>query len=740
MINKERLSIVKEKIALLFVVLNVALASMAADYTFNWDSAFPDNGADKYFKDVDGKTRVKVSFLYTNITSSVSSPKQYCIEKMWVYPDEGGDIIFTGEPMTFVMPENKSRIYFYTNDCRLVFRNVVTNRTTEVYHQQPTASRENREWYGGTKFITQEWQKILDGDLDDWRPDSECKQTNPGDNLTKGWENRGNTLNAYNFVRHGDTATFQYHSELTIYNGERYYKVVKMELKKGADGIYARALKPTYKIIVPEGFESGFDVDEIEDGERKKEKHLFVNTDGVMSGYGVNRIIFKRETPVATVRYENDTYYSSTVRPHYNVRVEFAGETRVRRGDSPFFVKTSESSAEIAFADTSSQWDVVSATSGSGKLMFERTIEGESEVVLTGDVQNVMTSTGEYVIRGTQDGTGKMTLDIASAKQLPQSNNTIRVEHGGILTLSYSGASDNACRVVVSKGGIFRQKGKLPFKLGMQKIVADGGTLRFRHESSEDVYIYDNVILKNGAVMETASDNKNKYVQLHGTPGNKITVCGNSPSTNNAAISLMSPKDTVCTNVFHVLKTGDGTFAADLVQNGEIREYQGSSPFGKGHFYKSGNGAMLINAGFAPTNEAIVAGGKLVFGAEASWTNRTNKGANVAAPIALEGTELEVVSGKIMKIGRLSRVEGNAKLTVGAGGAFEFQDSSGCATGWETACKIDLAVSDGGYVKFGDGSTALTDAQCRALRLNGKAATLNSEGIVCGIGFSVIVR
>ena len=730
----------KEKIALLLVVLNVALASLAADYTFNWDNAFPDSGADKYFIDENGKTRVRISFLYTNITSSVSSPKQYCIEKMWVYPDEGGDIIFTGEPMTFIMPKNQSRIYFYTNDCRLVFQNVVTNYTTEVYHQQPAASRENREWYGGTKFITQEWQKILDGDLDDWRPDTECKQTNPGDDLTKGWENRGNTLNAYNFVRHGDTASFQYHSGLTIYNGERYYKVVKMELKKGTDGIYARALKPTYKIIVPEGFESGFDVDEIEDGERKKEKHLFVNTDGVMSGYGVNRIIFKRETPVATVRYENDTYYSSTVRPHYNVRVEFAGETRVRRGNSPFFAKTSESSAEIAFADISSEWEVVSATSGSGKLMFERTIEGESEVVLTGDAQNVMTSTGEYIIRGTQDGAGKMTLDIASAKQLPQSNNTIRVEHGGILTLSYSGASDNACRVVVSKGGIFRQKGKLPFKLGAQKIVADGGTLMFRHESSDDVYIYDNIILKNGAVMEAVSDNKNKYVQLHGTPGNKITVCGNSPSTNNAAISLMSQQNKVCTNVFHVLKTGDGTFAADLVQNGEIREYQGTSPFGMGHFYKSGNGAMLINAGFAPTNEAIVAGGKLVFGVEASWTNKTDKGANVAAPIALEGTELEVVPGKIMKMGRLSRVEGTAKLTVGAGGAFEFQDSSNCVAGWDAGATLELEVADGGYVKFGSNSSALTDAQCAALRLNGKAATLNNRGEVCGIGFFIMVR
>ena len=727
----------KSKIALWMFMLAGCL--QAADFTFNWDKAFPENGEEILFKDAEDRTRVKISLFYTNITSSTSSPKKWCVEHMRVYPDEGGTITFTGEPMTFIMPKNQSRIYFYTNDCRLVFQNVVTNRITEVYHMEPSAGK-SCEWYGGTDFVTQDWKKIMDGaNLDDWRPAAECKQTNPGDDsLTKGWENRGNTLDAFHFVRHGETATFQYHSDLVIYNEERYYKVVKMELKNGVDGIYARALNPTYKIIVPEGFESGFDVDTIEAGANKKEKHLFVNTDGVMSGYGINRIAFVRETPVATVRYENGVHFYTTVRPHGNVRVEFAGETRVRDGAAAFQV--TESLAEVAFSDTSSEWSVATGTSGSGRLVFERTVAGDSMVVLTNNKQNVMTSAGEYIIRGTPDGSGKMTLDIASAEQLPRSSNTIRVEHGGILTLSYSGASDNACRVVVSKGGIFRQKGKLPFKLGMQKIVADGGTLRFRHESSEDVYIYDNVILKNGAVMETASDNKNKYVQLHGTPGNKITVCGNSPSTNNAAISLMSPKDTVCTNVFHVLKTGDGTFAADLVQNGEIREYQGSSPFGMGHFYKSGNGAMLINAGFAPTNEAIVAGGKLVFGAEASWTNRTDKGANVAAPIALEGTELEVVSGKIMKMGLLSRVEGNAKLTVGAGGAFEFQDSSGCASGWETACKIDLAVSDGGYVKFGDGPTALTDAQCKALRLNGKAATLNSQGIVCGIGFSVIVR
>ena len=106
MVNKERLSIMKEKIALLLVVLNVALASLAADYTFNWDNAFPDSGADKYFIDENGKTRVRISFLYTNITSSVSSPKQYCIEKMWVYPDIMA---------SFKNKVNKTNIAYHTN-------------------------------------------------------------------------------------------------------------------------------------------------------------------------------------------------------------------------------------------------------------------------------------------------------------------------------------------------------------------------------------------------------------------------------------------------------------------------------------------------------------------------------------------------------------------------------------------------------------------------------------------------
>ena len=224
----------------------------------------------------------------------------------------------------------------------------------------------------------------------------------------------------------------------------------------------------------------------------KKEKHLFVNTDGVMSGYGINRIAFIRESPVATVRYENNAHHYTTVRPHGNVRVEFSGGTRMRDGASAFQV--TESLAEVAFSDTSSEWSVATGTSGSGRLVFERTIEGDSTVVLTNNKQNVMTSTGEYIIRGKSCGSGKMSLDIASAEQLPRSNNTIRVEQNGILTLSYSGASDNKCRIVVSKGGIFRQKGNLPLKLGAQQIVADGGTLRFKHESSQDVYIYDNVV------------------------------------------------------------------------------------------------------------------------------------------------------------------------------------------------------------------------------------------------------
>ena len=52
---------------------------------------------------------------------------------------------------------------------------------------------------------------------------------------------------------------------------------------------------------------------------------------------------------------------------------------------------------------------------------------------------------------------------------------------------------------------------------------------------------------------------------------------------------------------------------------------------------------------------------------------------------------------------------------------------------------LEIEVADG-CVKFGSNSSALTDAQCAVLRLNGKAATLNNRGEVCGIGFFIIVR
>ncbi|MBR6588105.1 MAG: hypothetical protein IKK82_11885 [Kiritimatiellae bacterium] len=726
----------------LISMLMLAGGLQAADYTFNWDKAFPDNGEKMMFKDGNGKTRVEVSLFLTNITTSLSSPKAYCIEKMWVYPDEGGTITFTGEPMTFIMPKNMSRIYFYTNDCRLVFQNVVTNRITEVYYMGQGTSK-TRKWSGGVEFVGSEWKKILDdARLDDWRPADSCKQVSPGENsLTKGWENRDNTFYAQNFVRHGGVATLQYQSALTVYNGERYYKVVKMELKQGEDGIYVRALSPTFKIVVPEGVSGDFDVDTIEAGEKRIEKHLFVNTDGVMSGYGVNTMEFIREKPLATVRYENKVHYSTTVRPHGNIRVEFAGEVataeRVRSGESAFMM--TEEQAEIAFVDTSvDNWEVVARTSGGGRLVFERTTAGGSKVVLSGDKQNVMQSTGEYIVRGTSDGLGKMILKIDSKEQLPQSNNVIRVENGGEFVLNVSGECANQCRILVSKGGLFRQKGTRPFKSGVQQIVADGGVLQFNHENTEDVYLYDTVTLKNGAIM--IGSDKRSFVQLNGKPGNRILVCGDTPSTNNAGVSLMSQRDMVCTNVFHVLKTGGGAYVADLVQNGDILEYQGSSPYAKGHFFKSGDGTMLLNGAFTSTNEAIIAGGKIVFGESASWTNTNTKGSMAAAPIALEGTELEVHPGKKMRLGRLSRVEGESKLVVGANASLEFQNSSACASGWTEGSRLDITVGDGAYVRFGDGATGLTEGQRSSLRLNGKAATLNSDGVVCGIGFFVIIR
>ena len=719
-----------------FLVLMFAGCLQAADYCFTWDKAFPDSGDEMLFKDENGRTRVRLSLFYTNITSSLSSPKKWCVENVRVYADKGGTVTFTGEPMTFIMPKNQSRIYFYTNECRLVFKNVVTNRITEVYYMEPDDVY-TKKWNGGTEFVTGDWKKVLDGaDLDDWQPSASTKQTNPGANeLTSGWENRGNTFHAKNFVRHGTEASFQYRSELTTNNGEWYYKVVKMQLKQGADGIYARALSPTYKVVVPDGKAVDFDVDAVGAGPEKIEKRLFVN-DGVnKSGYGINTVEFRRERPLATVRYENKAYFSSTVRPHGNIRIEFAGDAVSKSGQSTFML--TESFADVAFVDTSLDWTVNGGTTGSGRIFFERTKPGESKVVLSGTVQNKMTSDGEYVVRGTPDGSGKMVLEVASDEQLPQSNNVIRVEHGGEFVLNLPSAEcDNPFTVVVGKGGVFRQKSTRPFKLGVPKVVVDGGTAQFNYGNKNDLYLYDNLVLKNGALMTGSAERA--FVQLHGKAGSRLVVCGDSPSTNNAGVSLMSASGVVCSNIFHVLKTGNGAFAYDFVQNGDILEYQGSAPYAMGRFCKTGDGTMFLGGKFTSTNEAIVADGKVVFGENVSWGNTKN--GFTAAPIAIENAAVETVPGKILQLGRLSRVEGEARLVLGAGSAFEFEDSSGCAAGWAEDATLDIAAPEGAYVKFGSGTAALALEQRKKIRFNGKAATLNSEGVVCGIGFSVIIR
>ena len=729
-----------------------AATAAAENFTFNWSQAFPDNGDTITYRDSGGKKRLEISLFYTNVAVSASSPKNWCVDQIHAYPDEGGTITITGDPMTFILPKAQSNIYLHTNDCRLVFQNIVSNRTTYANYSGPVAAA-TINWYGGSTFLTTNWTCIAENaNLANYEPIADAEQTategTPTDS-TK-WHNRNQAFKPENFVRTPDGATFQYVRRRTTLS-----QVVRIELKQNGNDIYARALYPAWAVWYDDTdvYLPGSDVDSVDIGggqddtaadngcgAHKQTWGLFTNTDG-KSGYGVNRIVLNTRA-LATVRYENQAYFWATATAMANARVEFAGDSEGNlsrygtTGLTPY-----QPTAEIAFADVTSDWTVGNnALQRNGSYVFERTKAGESIFCLTGDTRNVMMSDGRFVVRGTEDGTGRMVLKMGHQNQMPSSNNIIRVEKGGELRLAYGGNIDKtAYRIIVCRGGILRHAG-VAYALNTtthggagHRVIADGGILEFGSDGGKK-YI-GHVTLKNGAEMRVGT--ASALIHAGGGSAKMLRVCGESPSTNTAPVELMGNANYgVTTNVFSVLKTGDGSFPADFVQDGKIADYN-SSQYARGSFKKTGDGTMLLEGNFTSTNEAIIADGTLLLGGSGTWTNTSAK---TAAPLVLSGGTLAVAEGKNMEMGRLSKLTADSGIVLGAGASVSFQGSSADSVGWASGAKLSITAPKGATVRFGLDKGGLTSSQVSAIRLNGRKAIITGNGTITLRGMAVSFR
>ena len=733
---------VRPRTHLMLAIFGLAGMAFAEDFTFNWPQAFPDTGDPITYRDGNGRVRLEITLFYTNKTVSTSSEKKWCVDDIHAYPDEGGKITITGEPMTFVMPKAQSDIYLHTNNCTLEFRNVVSNRTIYVRYSGPVSTTSAINWYGGTSFLTTSWKRIAENaNLADYEPITEATQTTPDGSAIESaqWNNRGNTMTPENFVRGPGWAKFQYAN-----HGANVSKTVCVELKQEKDGIYARVPKCWAVWKMSENFRQGTDVDALDIfdngcGGYKQSWGHFTNV-GTGKGYGINRVVLNARPP-ATVRYGNKTCFTANATAMSGARIEFAGNDTDGRFENQngFGMIPYELDSQISFVDATAEVSPGNAFNRRGKYVFERTKPGESTVTLSAQTQNAMMSGGRFVVRGTDDGLGRMILKVTNSKTMPVSNNMVRVEKGGELFLDYntSGVADWAYRIIVCGGGTLRQSGGIQtFIKGCDgnRIVADSGKLYFGCDGTAP-YIY-HVMLKNGAEMNAGSPNI--PVILKGGNGYMIRTCGGSPSTNNVSVEIMSDGNyTITTNVFSVLKTEDGTFAADFVQKADILDYHGSAGYKCARFMKTGDGVMLLEGSFSSKNEAIIEKGTLKFAGNCVWTNIA---ANVAAPLVLAGGDLAVAEGKAMVVGRLSRLTADAQIVLGSNATLAFQDSSADATGWKPGARLSIVAPEGSYVQFGSGKGGLAQSQITAIRLNGKPVTIGSTGRIVPRGTVFVLR
>ena len=138
---------------------------------------------------------------------------------------------------------------------------------------------------------------------------------------------------------------------------------------------------------------------------------------------------------------------------------------------------------------------------------------------------------------------------------------------------------------------------------------------------------------------------------------------------------------------------------------------------------------MLVNGVTDFTEEPLeIMGGTWMVGANYTMSSEQN--------VKLKGGAFATADGVTATVGRLMVDSEGGGIVVGANSAVQFLDSS--AETWSGL--VEVTCGAGSSVRFGTSSGALTSEQKARLRLNGKRATLSSDGFVTIGGFCLIYR
>ena len=335
-------------------------------------------------------------------------------------------------------------------------------------------------------------------------------------------------------------------------------------------------------------------------------------------------------------------------------------------------------------------------------------------------------------------------LRVTNKSGLP-TNGVVNVGRYGVLSLINSdtawdkGLAGGSCVINVQQGGKLRQGGDSPFSANLQydtqRVIIDGGEAEFGCECTKAASSADQVDTSgstylNFLTLRNGARCYGKAVRL-GNIDAKWTVEGTSPSVWDTGISLLAANGTAQKTVEFSIADVTSSEAVDFTVSGDMKMFNPSAPasYKNLHVRKTGAGTMKVNGDTDFTVYPLdVMGGVWMVGADSTM--------NTVQNINIDGGSFSTADGINASVGALSVGENGGGIIANANSTINFLDSTSVA--WSGV--VDVICRNGASVRFGTSSNALTKAQQKKLRLNGKRAKLDASGLVVPSGFQLSIR
>ena len=302
------------------------------------------------------------------------------------------------------------------------------------------------------------------------------------------------------------------------------------------------------------------------------------------------------------------------------------------------------------------------------------------------------------------------------------SNATLRLNAHGDGNFGYIDNSGKKATYRVLPGGTIEQNGKFVFGVYYHNVELDGGKLKLTA-----VHLGDG--LPDDASTYLCSMSFRNGARITGTRKFRIgnssqtwKVSGTSPSYCETGAITVGWNDNPYKWTLDV-EDVTGNPETDFFLDGDVRPFGGAGNITANAdllnlaIEKTGAGTMRCGGVFSGTNRIDAVAGRIVFAAA--------NAVNAHMPLTVAGGEVEFSAGASGAFHSLTLSAGGA-LVLGDGAALAFGDSSGFP--WVSGARLNVTAGEGASLRFGTSSSALTESQLKAIRLNGKRVEIDEDG------------